>query len=348
MRTSRACRGCLERPLPSASKIRRRVWRSAAIATFALALLAGREARADRATTSPEQGYDLGDMQNPRSIAFGGAQTALGVSTVALYENPANLPLARVYHFEAMAAVSPEARRQSYGGAVVDSNTSRLAGGFAGTWNIMDPDGIHRTWTDLRLTLAYPLGDKISAGVTGRYLRAAQSLGEGPLGPSFASDGTGGSPISNQFTFDVGASVTPAQGVHIGLVGKNLTNPGIGLAPTQVKGGIGYTNETFSVEADGLADFTTWSRTRGRLMVGGELFVAQHFPIRLGYRYDDGMRTHAVSAGGGYVDRKWSFELSARRDVVGDNPSTIIGASIRYFYEAGAANPADDGDQIGY
>jgi opacity protein-like surface antigen len=318
------------------------------VATLLCGLFASREARADRSSTSPEQGYDLGDMQNPRSMAFGGAQTALGVSTVAIYENPANLPLAHVYHFEGLAALSPEARRQSYGGAVVDSNTSRLAGGFAGTWNIMDPDGIHRTWTDLRVTLAYPLGDRVSAGVTGRYLRAAQSLGEGPFGASYASDGTNGSPILNQFTFDLGASVTPIQGLHIGLVGKNLTNPGTGLAPTQVKGGVGYTTETFSVEADGLADFTTWTTVRGRIMAGGELFIAQHFPIRLGYRYDDGVRTHAVSAGLGYVDRKWSFEISARRDVVGDNPSTMIGASIRYFYEAGAANAADEGDPIGY
>ena len=287
-------------------------------------------------------------MQSPRSLAFGGAQSALGASTTAIYDNPANLPIARVYHFEGIASVSPEARRQSYGGAVVDSNTSRLAGGFAGTWNIMDPDGIHRTWTDLRLSLAYPLGDKISAGITGRYLRAAQSLASGPFGQSLASDGTGGAPLLNNFTFDVGATLMPTNGVRIGLVGKNLTNPGSGLAPTLLKGGVGYFNDTFSIEADGLADFTTWTRVRGRLMVGGEFFVAQHFPIRAGYRYDDGMRTHAVSAGGGYVDRKWSFEISARRDVVGDNPATMLSAAIRYFYEAGATSPADDGDQIGY
>src|SRR5512140_2791309 len=109
VRTSRACFRCLDRPLPPASKIRRWV----AAAAVAGGLLVGRTAHADRATTSPEQGYDLGEIQNPRSIAFGGAQTALGVSTIAVYENPANLPLARVYHFEGLAALSPEARRQS-------------------------------------------------------------------------------------------------------------------------------------------------------------------------------------------------------------------------------------------
>ena len=45
--------------------------------------------------------------------------------------------------------------------AVADSSTSRLAGGFGGTWSILDPDRVHRTWTDLRLALAYPLSDRI-------------------------------------------------------------------------------------------------------------------------------------------------------------------------------------------
>jgi hypothetical protein len=280
-------------------------------------------------------------------MAFGGAQTALGASTTALYENPANLNFTRVYHFEALAAVSPEARRQSYGGSVVDSNTSRLAGGAGGTWSIMDPDGIHRTWADVRLVLAYPLGDKISLGASGRYLRVAQSVASGPLGASLASDGTNGGPLFNAFSFDVGAAVMPANGLRFGLVGKNLTNPGTGLAPTLLQGGVGYFTEILSIEADGLADFTTWGTTRARFMVGGEVFIANHFPLRAGYRYDDGTKMHALSAGAGYIDKRWSFELSGRRDIVGDNPMTMLSASLRYFYEAGPS-PADEGESIGY
>jgi hypothetical protein len=321
--------------------------RSAGIAATTAVALAPTLAYADPATTSPEQGYDLGSIQNPRGLAFGGAQAATGGSTVALYENPANLPMARVYHFEGLAAVSPEARRQSYGGAVVDSNTSRLAGGFAGTWNIMDPDGIHRTWTDLRLSLAYPLGDKISVGATGRYLRVSQSLGSGPLGSSLASDGTPGGPIFNAFTFDVGAAVAPAQGLRIGVVGKNLTNPSVGVTPTLLQGGVGYNIDIVTVEGDALVDFTTWSKPKGRYMLGGEVFIANHFPVRAGYRYDDGTRTHAASVGVGYIDRKWSFEVAGRRDVAGDNPATFISASLRYFYEAASTQP-DEGEQIGY
>ena len=55
-------------------------------------------------------------------------------------------------------------------------------------------------------------------------------------------------------------------------------------------------------------------------MLGGELFLGGHVPLRLGYRYDDGTKTHAISGGLGYVESSWSFEVSGRHDVVGDHP----------------------------
>ena len=92
-------------------------------------------------STSPEQAYDLGDVPNARAVGMGGALNALGVSTASLFLNPANMPLARVYHLEALAAYSPEAKRQTYGPAIVDSvlNSSHVAGGLGGTWNEFDP-----------------------------------------------------------------------------------------------------------------------------------------------------------------------------------------------------------------
>jgi hypothetical protein len=312
--------------------------RSLALAVAVASGLLARVAAADPASTSPEQGYDLGEIQSPRALAFGGAEVALGTSTTALFLNPANLPLARVYHFEALAAVSPEAQRQSYGGAVVDSSTSSLAGGITGTWNLQDPNGINRQWTDARIVLGYPLGDRFSVGAAARYIRVSQGTGVGPLGPSLASDGNSSSPVLNDITFDLGATLIPVDGFKIGVVGKNLTNPGGGLAPTTLQGGAGYGSELFSLEADVLGDFTTYSSARARVMLGGELFLGGHVPLRLGYRYDDGTKTHAISGGLGYVESAWSFEVSGRHDVVGDHPATMIVASVRFFY-----NPSGGG-----
>jgi len=311
---------------------------------FLAAFAAEEVASADPSTTSIEQGYDLGKIETPRDIAFGGAQTALGTSTTALYGNPANMAMAHVYHFEGLAMISPEARRQTYGAGVVDSNTSALSGGFGGTWNMQDPDGIHRQWTDLRLGLAYPLGDRFSVGAAGRYLRADQGISSGPLGASLVSDGLPNGPIFNSFTFDLGATLVPMDGLRIGIVGKNLTDPGNGLAPTYVQGGVGYTQSIFAIEADALADFTTWKGTRARYMLGGEVFLANRVPLRLGYRYDDGEKVHALSGGLGYVDKHWSFEASASHDIVGSNPSTMIGLSLRLFYGASDGSSGSEPD----
>ena len=322
--------------------------RSITLAVTVVAGLFGRVAAADPASTSPEQGYDLGEIQGARMLAFGGAQAALGTSTTSLFLNPANLPLARVYHFEALAAVSPEAQRQSYGGAVVDSSTSRLAGGVAGTWNLQDPNGINRQWTDIRVGMGYGLGDRFSVGAAGRYLRVSQATGSGPLGPSEASDGLPSSPILNTLTCDIGATLIPIDGFRIGAVGKNLTNPGTGLAPTTVQGGAGYGSELFSIETDVLGDFTTYSAARARVMFGGELFLGGHVPIRLGYRCDDGTKTQAISAGLGYIESSWSFEVSARHDFVGEHPSTMLVASVRFFYNPEGTGAGVEHHELGF
>ncbi len=323
---------------------------STSIASFGCvaALICGaRVAQADPSTTTIEQGYELGEIQHPRAIAMAGAQQAWGGSTTALFINPANLPLYRVYHLEALATFGPEARRQSYGGAIADSSTSKLAGGFGGTWNQMDPDGIKRTWTDLRLSLAYPLGDRLSVGLAGRYLRAEQRTGAGPLGASLASGGTPDDPLLSQFTFDAGVAVSITEQIRLGLSGRNLTAPGTALMPLATAGGIGYSNGTFTVEVDQLVDFTTFGSARGRTMVGGEVLLADRFPVRAGYRYDAGMKTHAVGLGAGYVDKKFSIEVGGRRDVVADHPSTMISVGLRFFIDsAGAGGPSDDGGGI--
>lgn len=321
-----------------ASRLRARVLASG------LGLLAGAaaplSAQAAPSSTSIEQGYDLGEIQHPRTVGMAGAQQVWGGSTSAVFVNPANLPLYRVYHLEGLAAFGPEARRQSYGGAVVDSSTSRLAGGLGGTWSQLDPDGIDRQWTDLRLSLAYPLGDRLHVGMTGRYMRVNQGVARGPLGSSFASDGTASEPIVNEFTFDAGAALFITENIRAAVSGRNLTAPGTGLMPVVAAGGLGWSNRTVTVEGDALVDFTTFGSARMRAMLGGEVLLADRVPVRAGYRFDAGTKTHAISAGVGYVDRRFSIEIGARRDVVGEHPSTMIAAGLRLFIDAGGDSGA--------
>ena len=323
--------------------------RSLVVGALSLALLGfPGVAGADPMSTSPEQGYDQGNIPAARGVAMGDALNALGVSTPGLFMNPANLPLARVYHLEAFGAYSPEAQRQTYGLAIVDSviNAARVSGGLGGTWNQMDPDGIHRVWTDVRAALAAPLGDYLSFGVTGRYLNVTQNHGAGPFGPSYASDGNSGGSLFSQVTFDAGATAILGD-FRIGLVGHNLTNPGTSLAPTTTALGLGYTSQIFSVEVDGMTDFTTYGSTTGRIMGGAELFLAGHYALRGGWRYDTGSALNAPSLGLGYIDVRWSAELSARHDLTSDHPATLGVLSLKYFYDAsGSTGSSDEPDPI--
>lgn len=305
-------------------------------------------AAADPMSTSPEQAYDMGEIPTARGVGMGGALNALGVSTAALFMNPANMSLARVYHIEGLAAYQPESSRQTYGLAIVDSvlNTSHLAGGLGGTWSTLDPDGINRSWADVRGALSLPIASFLSVGAAVRWLRIQQAVDAGPFGASLASGGTPTAPIFENFTFDLGATAS-LQGFRLGVVGHNLTNPGTGLAPTTAAAGLGYSNETFSLEADGMLDFTTYASTRGRIMFGGEVFVAERYAMRAGWRYDTGTKLNTPSIGLGYIDPKWSAEIAVNHDIIDAHASTLVAISLRYFYDpTGSTSPADQTDSF--
>jgi hypothetical protein len=339
------------RSLLGSPAVRNRRFTAAAIAiAIALALaasivLVGRQAIAQPMSTSTEQAYDRGEIPNVRAEGMGGALNALGVSTASLSLNPANMPLARVYHIEAMAAFLPEANRQTYGLAIVDSVlNSRLAGGVEGTWSEMDPNAMHRTWTDLRAALAMPLGEHVALGAVGRWQRVEQSVNSGPFGPSPVFGGTANGPIFNSVTLDAGATAS-LEDWRVGVVGHNLTNPGTALAPTTGAAGIGYGTHEFAIETDGLLDFTTFGRLTGRVMLGGEIFLANHYAVRGGYRYDTGTKLNTPTIGFGYVDPRWSIEVAARHDIVAEHASTFMMLSLRYFYDsAGGTTPAESPD----
>ena len=85
---------------------------------------------------------------------MGGALRALGSDINGIYLNPANMGIQRVYHIAAVGQWTPEAARQLYGGAIVDS-TRRLAGGLSVIGGFQDPDGIDRSHIDVRIAFAF-------------------------------------------------------------------------------------------------------------------------------------------------------------------------------------------------
>jgi opacity protein-like surface antigen len=324
----------------------------------ALALAAvssARTAHADSSNLVPEAGFNYGEIETGRSAALGGAMRALGNGVTGLYSNPANIALTRAYHIQGLAQIWPEARRQTYGASAVDSVTGRLAGAIGAHYGVLDPDGVDRKWTDIRVALGFPISERFYAGLTGKYLKLRDNgfprSGYG-LPPSNAASGLPDTATVDGFTFDAGITVKPSNALFLGVVGSNLTNLGHGFQPLTLGGGVGYGNNDITAEVDVVADFTTFtkvdgsSRTAMRYLAGFEYLAADHFPLRIGYRYDAEPSTHAISAGVGYIDPQFSIDLAIRRTVAGKEPYgpvTSVVIDLQYFLESTGMtrNPVD-------
>lgn len=285
------------------------------LASFAWA---GR-ASADPATVPPEVGYNYAEQETPRMTGLGGPMRATSNGLSALYSNPANMAIAELYHVGAFAQLYPEARRQSYGGAVVDSliSSTGLSGGLGAVWSMQDPDGIRREWLDLRFAMAMPLGDMFAIGLAGKYVTIQQN-GYGALGFSEVSGGLIESNIVQTVTFDAGVTLQPVPEFKVAITGTNLTNPETALLPIMGGIGMGIGTEDFSLNADAVIESRTFDATKLRVNGGGETLVADRVAVRGGYRYDQGLQTHSLSFGLGYVDQKFAIDASFRRGVVGE------------------------------
>lgn len=311
-----------------------------ALACAGACFLSSTVVHADPSEVTPEVGYNYGEVETGRVAGKNGADRALGSSVSALFNNPANMATARVYHAAALVQIWPEASRQSYGVGAVDSvgSSSRLAGGLGANWTRQDPDGVDRTATDLRFALAYPLSDKLFMGAGGRFLWLNQN-GAGPLGPSYASAGLQNDRIVKNFAFDVGLTLRPGGGLSLALVGNNLSGANSGYQPLTLGGGIGYALDKFGVEVDLVSDLTTYDKTKMRGMAGAELLLGDHALVRGGYRYDDGVKSHSGSLGLGYIDKMFSADLGVRRVLSGEDKVTAVVLTFTYHVESSGLTP---------
>jgi len=320
----------------------RKPWTRIAALSIAVSTLASVASAAPSALL-PQIGWDTGRLETGRGAALSGAEIAVSNSLSGLLSNPANMASSRVYHAGAMASIWPEARRQAYTAAIVDSNTSSsgLAGGVSGSWIVQDNDGVNRSGTDFRAAVAYPFSQKFRIGGSVKYLSMREN-GSGPLGWSPASSGTPGQAIVKDLGVDIGVTLQPSSVFSLGLVGYNVNSPGSAFMPMMFGGGIGGGTELFTLEADVLADFTTWEKTKLRVMGGGELLVADHFPLRVGYRYDEGPKLQWLSAGAGYIDKSMGLELGLRRTIVGVAATAVVISFVYHVDAAGVGSTNSD------
>jgi hypothetical protein len=311
--------------------------RVAGLLALSMEVLAFRVGRARAGNdTSSAQAWDLAVSRDPRAVAMAGGDFAVGGSVGASLANPAALTVSRAYELVLFGNWSPEAGLAHYGGAIADSLTSRTAGGISAHWTSFDTPGLKRRAIDVRGSAAYPLGDALSLGVAGRWLRTADTLGTGSVG---------GAPAARtdveraRLALDVGLLLQPAPIFRLGVVAKNLVaEPSFDL-PRLYGAGVGFSFDTVSVESTALVNLTNDDAPRWRSGTGVGWSLAERYAFRFGYRYDQALATHAIGAGVSIADRSGALEVGVRRDVAGPFPATFIAVGFRVLM--GGLGPGD-------
>lgn len=261
------------------------------------------------------------DAETPRSGALGSGARASAGSTTALAQNTAALTSSRAYHLESTVAHGFGSGQWSFGAAIVDSMTNKLAAGF-GARAVLGPDGGYSGW-DGRVGLGFPLADALSIGVAGRYLDLSCNQQCGALGD--------GAEMADGFTLDASVLLAPAPWLRLAALGYNLIDRESALVPTRAGGSASISvGEALVLGADVLADLTTYDRARWIAGGGIEYLAGGQIPIRAGYEYDEGRRQHSLSAGIGYVDQRVGVDVAVRHALRGDDGTSLV-AGLRYF-----------------
>ena len=60
-------------------------------------------------------------------------------------------------------------------------------------------------------------------------------------------------------------------------------------------------------------------------------------PLRVGYRFDDGTKTHSVSGGLGLHRHPLELRGGRATRLVSDHPTTMVGRELRFFYTSETA-----------
>lgn len=303
-----------------------RVCRRCLVIAAWLLLVGARTAHADRAVLPTR-------IESARGMALGTGARAAAASTQAQADNPANLVLGGLYHLESFVGYDPTFKRIGWGGSVVDSITGRLAAGASARMLFGDNDaGDNKGW-EAKVGLGFPIIDMLAVGISGRYsnLRIADTHAQ-PDRPPVA-----GQPVDQEFrlkhfTLDVAATLRPIPGLYIAGLAYNLVDTKSKLAPMTVGGSVAFTTGMLTVGGDALVDLNRHDMFPGpRLTVGGGLeYLASGFvPLRVGYAYDQGRKQSYVTGGLGYVDPRFSLQVSLRQSVTrGSETSLFFAAAV--------------------
>jgi hypothetical protein len=277
-------------------------------------------------------------IESARGVALGTGSRASSSSTQAQADNPANLAGRGFAHAESLFSYQPQLKSYALGASVVDSMTSsRIAAGLSTRFLFGDNSaGEHSGWEG-RISLAVPIGDIVSVGLAGRYGNFTVSNPHvQPQRPPAEDMPPDQSFKYKAFTMDAAVTLRLFESLAISALGTNLIDHGTPLAPLSVGGSASFLLGQLSVGGDVMADMNLHHQFSGpKLTMGGGLeYLTQGLvPLRVGYLYDQGRHTQAITGGVGYLDQRFGIQFSFRQPLTGQYKDTTLFASIQYFVQ---------------
>ncbi|MEL6180830.1 MAG: hypothetical protein AAFS10_17855 [Myxococcota bacterium] len=250
------------------------------------------------ATSAQAQGRTDG----ARSLSLASSFIANGSGNSALYHNPAGIATSMMYTIEGSYLYAPD--MNTFNASIVDSKLNpQLAGGVAYSYESSTDNDAELDGHDIRVALGSQLiQGRLVGGLSGRYLNYT----------------SGDDSIANGFTLDIGAVLRITDGLFIGASGNNLINvcerndPGCPptLTPRTVGGGLSFGSPLgIQLSADVRRDLTDGTEDTWIYASGLELFTAQMFALRGGYRFLQGPGDHIAAGGFGIKSQSFGLDL---------------------------------------
>lgn len=271
------------------------MWRLALIS-----LIGSLPAFADEAPAIVPVPTALTDIMHARNFGMAGAYRALGYGAESIGGNPAAISLYRRYQIEASGAWDIPNGYGWGGTAVVDSQTSEVAGGASYqlvTFNT--PEGRNTAHVST-LALAMGFGSIVHIGLQGRY-----HLIYGPA-------------ATNSITMGAGVIVRPWEWLCLSLSGHNLIPVNsiyiqryFSLAVSSM---IGMFTPTFELRGDFNASVPRFAYSGGIEWIAGGAV-----PLRAGYVWDGIAGTQYAGAGIGYFSEGSGVDIAYRHEFGGHN-----------------------------
>lgn len=278
---------------------------------------------------NPEKCPEPASTETTRGLAMGTGARASAVSTSSLAYNDSAMPLAKLYHIEGNFDYQPNVDLFGIGGAIVDSSTSPLAAGVSCKGYLENGERGYKG-IDVNLGLGYPIADVFSIGLGGRYINLWSKHGQNGDEGNERYDSEGFK-LTKGFTMDGSMTLSPMEGLHIAALAYNIIDRHSAYVPLMVGGSVTMAfAQSFDIGVDTLTDISSFKKGQVLVGGGGEYLAASAVPLRIGYRYDSGRDTHAVTAGVGFTNENLGADLSLRQQFLGGKDTRLM-AAVRVY-----------------